>query len=176
MNGEQQVSVTDQDAYRLTVPSRVYAVPLGGVLVGAVIGMNRGARMASLRFLAENAHRTPTTQKGWYYYHKTKNYRVILGALRGAARDGVYLGAVTLGWVGLEEGLRAAGWGRVAMSGAGLGTAGIFCGLYRLTWKVARQTIALGLVGGGSMDLLRWAIEEEDKSEGGVESAVVTSV
>ncbi|KAJ7117387.1 hypothetical protein C8R43DRAFT_902050 [Mycena crocata] len=145
------------------VPQRVYTVPLGAVLIGMVIGVNRGSRLASLRFLAENAHRTPTTQKGWYLYHKTKNYRVMLGALRGAARDGAYLGAVTLGWVGLEEALVAVGWGRVAMSGAGVGTAGIFCGLYRLTWKTTRQMGVLGLVGGGSMDVVRWIADIKEE-------------
>ncbi|KAJ6510034.1 hypothetical protein C8R47DRAFT_951833, partial [Mycena vitilis] len=139
-----------------TVRPRLYTVPLAAALLGTVIGLNRGARLASLRFLAENAHRTPRTQKGWYYYHKTKNYRMLLGGLRGAVRDGGYLGTVMVGWVGLEEGLRRVGWGRVAMSGAGVGTAGLFCGLYRLTWKTTRQTVVLGLVGGGSMDLLSW--------------------
>ncbi|KAJ7507526.1 hypothetical protein B0H11DRAFT_1684880, partial [Mycena galericulata] len=89
-------------SYTLKIPSRLYTVPLGAVLLGAAIGVKRGARLAGLRFLAENAHRAPTTQKGWYYYHKTKNYRVVLGALRGAGRDGLYLGTVTTGWVVLE--------------------------------------------------------------------------
>ncbi|KAJ7774309.1 hypothetical protein DFH07DRAFT_800963 [Mycena maculata] len=156
--GDSQNSLEGRRTYTLAIPSRLYTVPLGAVLLGAVIGVNRGARLASLRFLAENAHRTPTTQKGWYYYHKTKNYRVILGALRGAGRDGLYLGTVTLGWVLLEEGLKRVGWGPVAMSGAGVGTAGIFCGLYRLSWIRAGQTVLLGLVGGGSMDVVRWSV------------------
>ncbi|KAJ7047595.1 hypothetical protein C8F04DRAFT_937026 [Mycena alexandri] len=126
MNDAQQVKSA---SYAFTIPQRMYTVPLGAVLLGTVVGVNRGARLASLRFLAENAHRTPTTQKGWYYYHKTKNYRVILGALRGAARDGAYLGATTLAWVGIEQGFNRLGWERVAMSGAGVGTAGLFCGL-----------------------------------------------
>ncbi|KAJ7068061.1 hypothetical protein C8F01DRAFT_1116699 [Mycena amicta] len=117
---------------KITVPSRWYTVPLGAVAVGAIIGINRGARLASLRFLAENAHRPPTTQKGWYYYHKTKNYRVMLGGLRGGARDGGYLGLVSVGWVGIEAGLEQMGWGGVAMTGAGVGTAGIICGLCEL--------------------------------------------
>jgi hypothetical protein len=129
MNGSDDSLQRQSPTYAFTVSPRVYTVPLGAVLLGTVIGVNRGARLASLRFLAENAHRMPRTQKGWYYYHKTKNYRIVLGALRGAARDGGYLGVATLGWVGLEEGLKKIGWGRVAMSGAGVGTAGIFCGL-----------------------------------------------
>jgi len=126
---DSHLSERQSPGYAVTIPPRLYTVPLGAVLLGAVIGVNRGGRLASLRFLAENAHRTPKTQKGWYYYHKTRNYRVVLGALRGAVRDGGYLGAATLGWVGLEEGFKKLGWGRAAMSGAGVGTAGIFCGL-----------------------------------------------
>ncbi|KAJ7179345.1 hypothetical protein C8R46DRAFT_887198 [Mycena filopes] len=126
MNSTQQVK---PDSYAFTIPPRLYTVPFGAVLLGMVVGVNRGARLASLRFLAENAHRTPTTQKGWYYYHKTKNYRVILGALQGAARDAAYLGTTTVAWVGLEEGFNRMGWGRVGMTGAGVGTAGLFCGL-----------------------------------------------
>ncbi|KAJ7095164.1 hypothetical protein B0H15DRAFT_775511 [Mycena belliarum] len=120
-------SSAPRKSYSITVPPRMYTVPLGAALLGAVVGVSRGTRLASLRFLAENAHRTPTTQKGWYYYHKTKNYRVILGGLRGAVRDGGYLATITLGWVALETGLEAVGWGAVAMTGAGLGTAGMFC-------------------------------------------------
>ncbi|KAJ7086658.1 hypothetical protein C8R44DRAFT_820684 [Mycena epipterygia] len=148
-----------KQTYSLTVPARL-SVPLATGLLGAMIGIKRGGQLASMRFLAENAHRTPTTQKGWYLYHKTKNYRVMLGALRGAARDGAYLGAVGVGWVGLEEGLRAVGWGRVAMSGAGVGTAGLFCALYRMAWKTSLSMGALGLAGGGSLDVLLWWIDK----------------
>lgn len=38
--------------------------------------------MAGMVFRAENAHRFPTSQKGWYLYHKTKNYHAILGGLK----------------------------------------------------------------------------------------------
>ncbi|KAJ6599301.1 hypothetical protein DFH09DRAFT_902159 [Mycena vulgaris] len=90
MNQDESDSGARKPSYAITVAPRLYTVPLGAVLLGAMIGVNRGARLASLRFLAENAHRTPTTQKGWYYYHKTKNYRVILGrAAGGCARRGV---------------------------------------------------------------------------------------
>ncbi|KAJ7283854.1 hypothetical protein C8J57DRAFT_956575, partial [Mycena rebaudengoi] len=140
-----------------TVPPRMYTVPLGAMVLGGVIGVNRGARLASMRFLAENAHRMPTTQQGWYYYHKTKNYRVMLGGLRGAARDSGYLGLVTVGWVCAEEGLRLAGWGAVAQSGAGAATGGLLSCVYRLGWKTTRQTVGLGLAGGVIMDLAQWS-------------------
>ncbi|KAF7352990.1 Non-specific serine/threonine protein kinase [Mycena venus] len=80
---DSQLSERRAAGYAFTISPRLYTVPLGAVLLGTGIGLNRGGRLASLRFLAENAHRTPTTQKGWYYYHKTKNYRIFLGGATG---------------------------------------------------------------------------------------------
>ncbi|KAH8105943.1 hypothetical protein BXZ70DRAFT_872790, partial [Cristinia sonorae] len=84
---------------RLTIPSRYYLLPGAAITVGTTIGLFRGSRTASLRFLAENAHRPPTTVQGWYFYNKTKNYRVILGGLKGAAADAFRLGITAGGWV-----------------------------------------------------------------------------
>ena len=64
-------------------------LPVVCASVGMALGFYRGGRMASLRFLAENAHRAPKTIKGWYLYNKTKNYRIMYGGLKGGAKDGV---------------------------------------------------------------------------------------
>jgi len=56
-----------------------------------------GAQNAGYRFRAENSHRLPTTEKGWYFYHKTKNYVVMQGAGKEGLRMAVKLG----GWTGL---------------------------------------------------------------------------
>ena len=96
------------------------------MLLGTTIGAFRGARNASLRFLAENAHRPPKTLQGWYFYKKTKNYRMMLGGLQEAGKDSGKLGLTALGWVGAEDALTRAGWGDVSEIGAGLFTAGTF--------------------------------------------------
>lgn len=61
--------------------------------------------MAGLRFRAENAHRLPTSEVGWFLYHKSKNYNAMLGGVREGLRMGVKLGV----WGGLffwaEEGV-----------------------------------------------------------------------
>lgn len=115
-------------AIYLNVPRRLLLVPGAALAVGLTIGLVRGSRTASLRFLAENVHRPPTTVQGWYFYNKTKNYRVALGALRDGARTGFGLGTAALGWVGIEEGLKWAGppWEELSEVGAGLGTAVVF--------------------------------------------------
>ena len=46
------------------------------------LGLSHGSKSAALRFRAENAHRFPTTQKGWYLYHKSKNYHSMLGGIK----------------------------------------------------------------------------------------------
>lgn len=97
--------------------------------VGTAIGLVRGSRAAGLRFLAENAHRPPTTVQGWYFYKKTKNYKMMLGGLRKAGTDAAKLGFTALAWVTFEEGLRQVGQDDFREIGAGLGTAGIFAGV-----------------------------------------------
>lgn len=110
----------------IRVPDRWYLLPGAAVIAGTTIGLLRGSRTASLRFLAENAHRPPTTVQGWYFYNKTKNYRVMLGGLREAGIDASKLAVTAVGWVGIEEACKKAGLEEVGEVAAGLGTAGIF--------------------------------------------------
>lgn len=111
---------------RIYINPRFYQLPGAAMLVGTTIGMVRGARRASLRFLAENAHRPPKTLRGWYFYKKTKNYRMMLGGLQEGGRDASKLGLTAIGWVGAEEALKRVGWDDVSEVGAGLFTAGTF--------------------------------------------------
>ncbi|KAL0949557.1 hypothetical protein HGRIS_009606 [Hohenbuehelia grisea] len=123
------------------------------------MGMFRGSAEARMRFLAENAHRAPTTLQGWYFYNKTSNYRVLLGGLKGAGADGVRLAAVGLGWVGLEDGLERIGLVRLKSVGAGLGTALVVSGLYRLSLRGTGRAVVAGVVTGTVMGVLEWTRE-----------------
>ncbi|BFZ57644.1 hypothetical protein PYCC9005_004697 [Savitreella phatthalungensis] len=69
------------------------------------IGLFQGAKTTSYQFLAENAHRLPRTHQGWYFYHKTKNYRVMWGGLKGGARYAWRTTGWTLLFAGLEAGV-----------------------------------------------------------------------
>lgn len=66
--------------------------------LGAVLGLSHGSKMAALRFRAENAHRLPDTQPGWYFYHKSKNYQAALGGLKEGIKLGSKLGFWTFGF------------------------------------------------------------------------------
>lgn len=126
-NDEQvDLEAPTKNVIRLNIPPRFYLVPGAAIIVGSAIGIMRGSQRASLSFLAENVHRPPTTVQGWYFYNKTKNYKVLLGGLKGAGLEASKVALVALGWVSIEEGLRRVGWGRFGEIGAAVGTAGMF--------------------------------------------------
>ncbi|KIJ19963.1 hypothetical protein PAXINDRAFT_126277 [Paxillus involutus ATCC 200175] len=165
--------VSSDGPYDVTpiIHSRYFALPVSVALMGTLIGAVRGSRRASLRFLAENAHRPPSTIRGWYLYNKTKNYRRIAAGLQEGGLNSVKLGVTALVWVGIEDGLEQCGqpWAEARELGAGVGTAGIFATVYRLPWRTGSRAMLLGGVVGGGMGFLRWArayLEEAAKSRG----------
>ncbi|KAG9317242.1 hypothetical protein JVU11DRAFT_1435 [Chiua virens] len=139
--------------------SRYFILPVSAAALGTLIGAVRGSRRASLRFLAENAHRPPTTVQGWYFYNKTKNYRRMAAGLQEGGLNAVKLGLIALVWVGIEDGVERLGqpWAEARELGAGVGTASVSSLVYRLSWRSSRQATYLGGVVGGGMGLLRWA-------------------
>jgi len=96
---------------------------------GMSLGLSHGSQIAGLRFRAENAHRLPQTPTGWYLYHKSKNYHMMLGGVK----EGFKMGGKVAIWVGgfftVEEAVdRLRGGKRDFFSTvvAGLGMAGGF--------------------------------------------------
>ena len=100
------------DAIRVYIPPRYLILTSTTALTGLSLGVMRGGRTASLQYLAENAHRQPRTVEGWYFYKKTKNYRVMWGALKVGGREALRLGTAGLAWAALEDGFERAG-GRI---------------------------------------------------------------
>ena len=78
-------------------------VPVCASTFGFVSGLLTSSQKASLQFLAENAHRQPSTLQGWYFYNKTKNYRVALAGLKGGLSTAARLGGWTAGFVAVQE-------------------------------------------------------------------------
>ncbi|KAI7282263.1 hypothetical protein KC345_g3625 [Hortaea werneckii] len=88
---------------RLSTPFP-FRLPLAMALsscAGFALGTYHGSSESGLRFRAENAHRFPTTQTGWYLYHKSKNYHMALGGIK----EGLKMGARQAGWVGVFVGM-----------------------------------------------------------------------
>ena len=154
-------------------------------LAGFGLGLAHGANETGLRFRAENAHRLPTTQTGWYLYHKSKNYVAMLGGIKEGFRMAGRLGVWTLVFAGCEESVDRARFaaarfwtGRVrGMAGlgldedeapevksskdfvstvcAGLGTAGLFSAWNRFPLATAARTAKMGAKAGLAFGLLQ---------------------
>lgn len=64
---------------------------------GFTLGSSQGATKGAYRYRAENAHRLPTTQTGWFLYQKSKNYHAMLAGVKEGSR----FGALCMGWATL---------------------------------------------------------------------------
>lgn len=128
----------------------VFASSLAFV-TGSALGISHGAQMAALRFRAENSHRLPTSQRGWYLYHKTKNYYV----MRDALREGMKMGTKLSFWVGafflVEEAVDQLRWLHkdfLSTTVAGLSIAGAFSWWSQLPMVTTARMTRIGLVAG----------------------------
>lgn len=87
----------------MDIENRLPLTALTAFSVGLGVGANHGARKAAYQFRAENAHRFPTTSTGWFQYHKTKNYKAIVGGVFDGVRLGTRLGVGAMAFVLFEE-------------------------------------------------------------------------
>jgi hypothetical protein len=147
-------------------------------LCGFTLGSTSAGRLASLRFRAENAHRLPISQPGWYLYHKSKNYYKWNFGVREGLRKGGMVAAWSSVFFIVEESLdvfrgtwsagrtmsemegvdeldiaridRGVGKARDFWSsaGAGLVTGGVWSAWHQFPISTASRTIRMGLVVG----------------------------
>lgn len=89
----------------LTTTPRLLLMTGIGSFWGFSIGAFLGGRQSGLQYLAENAHKLPTTVQGWYFYHKTKNYRMMLGGVKKGVRYAGKTGGLCLLYSSLEAAL-----------------------------------------------------------------------
>lgn len=167
------------NSHRLSI-SFILRLPLlvavGGT-AGGLLGLIHGANETGLRFRAENAHRLPSTQTGWYLYHKSKNYVAMLGGIkegvRMAARQAIWVGvfvgseegvdrargAVSRIWSGMRENdhgeVEGASKDFVSTVFAGLGTAGLFSAWHRFPIPTAARLAKTGAKAGLAFGLVQ---------------------
>lgn len=141
-------------------------LPMSAFGVGMLSGFISAGKRAGVVFMAENAHRLPDTVQGWYFYSKTKNYRVILGAVKGGLKQGTRLGLWVTAFCLAERSSEIARnallrefssdrdraakvvghWADGAL--AGVGTASAAAVLYRLPKPAVLRMFQLGLLAG----------------------------
>ncbi|CRG90199.1 hypothetical protein PISL3812_07242 [Talaromyces islandicus] len=116
--------------------------------VGFGVGSSHGSKKAAFQFRAENAHRFPTTSTGWFQYHKTKNYKSIVGGVFEGVRLGTRLGVGAMAFTLFEETVDYARHDRrdfISTVIAGLSFSGIYSALARHDIYTAARTTKLGL-------------------------------
>lgn len=99
----EQNEIKKSNRYDIKIPERTLSIMLYSTCFGFCIGTYRGGRLASRKFLAENTHRRPTTVQGWYFYNKTKNYKVIKSSLIQGLKDCFKINSLALTWVFTSE-------------------------------------------------------------------------
>ncbi|KAJ2228123.1 hypothetical protein IWW45_006738 [Coemansia sp. RSA 485] len=135
---------------RLETDDRIVLMTLLSSGVGTLCGGYLGGQLSGRKYLAERAHRLPNTVKGWYFYQKWKNYRVMLGAMKGAMRYGAKVGGCVLAYTSIEAMVdRVVGEAQVMSSVvAGLGSAVGMSVIARLPRSSSRRACMAGMVVG----------------------------
>lgn len=161
-----KVSLQDQSRHdRLSMPpaARLFLFTVSSSLLTFLLGAISGGRRTSYQFLAENAHRLPRTHQGWYFYHKTKNYRVMFGGIKSGFRYASRTMVWTLLYTGTEAALdKTRGTvDFINSTTAAITTAGIFSWRNafskQLTRRTMRMSVLVGLSVGIMQDGMLWA-------------------
>lgn len=91
------------ERYGLITPIRLIALTCFAYTTGAVLGLSLGGKSAALRFRAENSHRLPSSQKGWYLYHRAKNLYVARASVPEGNRMGLKVAPWVFSFLAVEE-------------------------------------------------------------------------
>jgi hypothetical protein len=102
MRKERRERLVAESRLSLPTPLRLVLATSSSFAVGLGLGLSHGAQMAGLRFRAENAHRLPKTETGWYLYHKSKNYHMALAGVKEGLKMGLKLSVWTGAFFALE--------------------------------------------------------------------------
>ncbi|KAH7121117.1 hypothetical protein B0J11DRAFT_491025 [Dendryphion nanum] len=87
----------------MTFDKRLLLALTSSFFCGFTLGASHSGHLSSLRFRAENAHRLPISQPGWYLYHKSKNYAKAKDGIISGVRRGAHLATWTSIFFIVEE-------------------------------------------------------------------------
>ncbi|RIA98991.1 hypothetical protein C1645_685253 [Glomus cerebriforme] len=145
----------------LTPYQRISTTSLLGGIWGFILGSREGAKRSSLQYLAERAHILPKTKEQWYFYHKNKNYKVILGAVKVGLPYAAKMGSLCFLYSGLETALDFIRKENDIINSfvAGIMSGAVVSGIYRLPRQSTKYALiigaSIGLMTGGLQDIIR---------------------
>ncbi|KAK6462433.1 hypothetical protein DFJ63DRAFT_335756 [Scheffersomyces coipomensis] len=161
------VDITQEDIrvdqrFHLFPYERLEAFSITGGIIGGFAGFFDGIKVSSLQYLTENGHRLPTTVGGWYFYHKKKNYVMILNGAQNGFKQGLKYTVSVGGFFGLEFLIDRYIRNDIIDFTSSLAAGTIYAGLFGLYSKLSKIQIqkymkkgaAVGLSLGLTQDLL----------------------
>ncbi|KAK6456553.1 uncharacterized protein RJT20DRAFT_45554 [Scheffersomyces xylosifermentans] len=153
------------ERFHLFPYERLEAFTLTAGIIGGLAGFYDGVKRASLRYLTENSHRLPKTVGGWYFYHKKKNYVMIIDGVKTGVKQALKYSTSVGGFFGLEwiidNYVRCNSTDFLNTTAAATIYSGLFGSFQRLSVVQTRKYVVkgagLGLGLGLAQDMLRYA-------------------
>ncbi|MBW0479768.1 hypothetical protein O181_019483 [Austropuccinia psidii MF-1] len=90
-------------ADRLEIPQQVVVPTTVAFIIGFSSGATTSSKLSNYQFMVENLHRLPNSNKNWYFFQKTKNYKIILAGLKGGLKLGTNLACFTTSFCVLKD-------------------------------------------------------------------------
>lgn len=152
------------ERFHLYPQDRLEAFAITAGIVGGFSGLYEGVKSSSLRYLTENGHRLPKTVGGWYFYHKKKNYVMIINGCKAGVKTGAKYSVAVGGFFGLEWFLDTYVRGGTIDMFNTMASAVVYSGLYGFYHRMTRVQLTnytvkggfLGLSLGLTQDILRY--------------------
>lgn len=98
----EEIDLKANERFHLYPQERLESFAAVSGFIGVLSGFYSGVKSSSLRYLTENGHRLPRTVGGWYFYHKKKNYVMIVNGLKEGVKLGLKYSIAITGFFGLE--------------------------------------------------------------------------
>ncbi|RKP37373.1 hypothetical protein BJ085DRAFT_5518, partial [Dimargaris cristalligena] len=139
----------------LTPSQKINTVVGVSGLWGFILGSYVGGQKAGLQYRAEHMHKLPRSHQGWYFYHKHKNYRMMLqGIYRGTAYATKFMaicGAFTVSETALDVWKGDTDF--TSTLTAAFATALAFCVINKLPKQSSRYAMRIGTISGLTIGL-----------------------
>jgi hypothetical protein len=87
----------------MPIAIRLPALVTSSFITGFGLGVTKGGRRRADQFRAENSHRFPSTQAGWYLYHRSKSYNTVVGGVTEGVKFGAQLAIFGSVFMAVEE-------------------------------------------------------------------------
>ncbi|KAJ9070822.1 hypothetical protein DSO57_1003287 [Entomophthora muscae] len=110
--------------------------------------------------MAERQHTPPKTVSGWYFYHKTKNYHVMLKATRSGVKTATKLAAICTGYEFIQFSSDIIIFDGTTHPASSVISGFITSGIFSRLVKLPKQSTIYAMLAGTGVGLLTGCLQE----------------